>query len=391
MSAPAPHAVAVKRLSACPEELGWDDPCEWAEPIRERRQADGGPTITGIVSTFNEAHNIEGALRSLGFCDEVVVVDMYSEDGTARIAESLGAQVHDFENVGYCEPARNFAISKASGDWIFILDGDERVPEGLALRLDTLARAGTADAFDVPNANWLCGRWLRGTGWGADWHIRFFRRGAVRWSDQIHTAPEVLGRLERMPRGEGVEILHFNYSDLHQFVEKTNRYTSKEAAEGSAPPLDWLTAVTKGRNELRWRWSPELDGAQSAALSVAMLFYRVIAEAKRWEVAGWPEVGAPATAREALADLANDSRPHHAAGLAAFEAGEPGRATEHLRCSVAEALDLTILNDLAVVLSQSGRVEDARALLRTCLVVDPGMEDARENLAALSEPGGEAA
>ena len=109
-----------------------DDPFAWAPALRERRRQMGAPTITGIVHTLNEEHNLPDALRSLGWVDEVLVIDMHSDDGTQAIAERMGARVLLHDRVGYVEPARNFAIDAAEGDWTLILDADERIVPALA-------------------------------------------------------------------------------------------------------------------------------------------------------------------------------------------------------------------------------------------------------------------
>jgi Flp pilus assembly protein TadD len=91
----------------------------------------------------------------------------------------------------------------------------------------------------------------------------------------------------------------------------------------------------------------------------------------------------PEDPRLALRDIAHDGRILHAAALEAVEGGDLDGATDLLRRSVAEQLDVDSLNDLAVLLAQGGRTGEARALLETCLVVAPGHADARENLADL--------
>src|SRR5215218_9172117 len=131
-----------------------------------------------------------------------------------------------------------------------------------------------------------------GAGWsGGDWHVRFFRRGAVEWSDRVHTSPQISGRHARLPFDGANGILHFNYDDLQHFVDKTNRYTGKEAEDSEA--RSWEEVVRDARREVLERWAPGVDGTQSVALSMGMLFYRFLAGAKQWERHGFPEVGAP--------------------------------------------------------------------------------------------------
>ncbi|MFC1618615.1 glycosyltransferase family 2 protein, partial [Candidatus Neomarinimicrobiota bacterium] len=76
----------------------------------------------------NEARMLPGCLNSLtGVADQIVVIDTGSEDDTAKIARSFGAQVYDFPWGDDFAAARNESIRHASGDWILWIDADERL------------------------------------------------------------------------------------------------------------------------------------------------------------------------------------------------------------------------------------------------------------------------
>ena len=78
----------------------------------------------------NEQKNMAEILNNLKpIADEMIVVDTGSADDTAEIARSLGAQVFTFSWTGSFADARNFAFSKASGDYIYSADADERLDE----------------------------------------------------------------------------------------------------------------------------------------------------------------------------------------------------------------------------------------------------------------------
>ncbi|MFN8109610.1 MAG: glycosyltransferase [Thermoleophilia bacterium] len=366
----------------------------WAPALRARRRAEGAPTVSAVVNTLNEAANLDDALRSVAWVDEIVVCDMHSDDGTRAIATRHGARILDHERTSVVEPARQFAIEQATGDWILVLDADERVPEPLAEQLDLYARSGVGNALEVPFRNWLCGAWMEGTGWGGpDPHLRFFRRGAVRWGGRVHTRPEITGDLHHVePTGHNA-ILHFNYDHLDQFVEKLNRYTAKEAeADADRPTRSWDEVTAAARAEIHNRWTPELDGTRSAALSMAMFFYRFMAGAKQWERHGFPDLRLPATPEEALADLAGTARQRHRDGVAAFAAGDAQGALEHLWAALEEAFPAELVSDLAVVMHAAGDIAGAERMLAACLEMAPDHDDARRNLASLrSESAADAA
>jgi tetratricopeptide (TPR) repeat protein len=76
----------------------------------------------------DEAERIEACLRSVqGFVDEMVLVDTGSQDDTVAIAERLGATVHRIDWPGDFAPARNQALQWVHGDWVLVLDADERL------------------------------------------------------------------------------------------------------------------------------------------------------------------------------------------------------------------------------------------------------------------------
>lgn len=70
--------------------------------------------------------------------------------------------------------------------------------------------------------------------------------------------------------------------------------------------------------------------------------------------------------------------------LAALDDGRVAEAHEWLRQALAETTELEWLNDLGVLAHQRGRADEAEALLRAVLAIDPEDADAAENLAALA-------
>src|SRR5690606_2155884 len=91
--------------------------------------------ITVLINTLNEKDNIVECIKTVQWADEILVIDMKSDDDTQALARKAGAKVLSHERVGYVEPARNYGIDKAKHDWIFIVDADERIPKTLAKKL----------------------------------------------------------------------------------------------------------------------------------------------------------------------------------------------------------------------------------------------------------------
>ena len=64
----------------------------------------------------------------MNFCDEVLVIDDYSKDDTARIVKSFGAKVFQRKLNSDFSSQRNYGLEKAKGDWVLFVDADEIVP-----------------------------------------------------------------------------------------------------------------------------------------------------------------------------------------------------------------------------------------------------------------------
>jgi glycosyltransferase involved in cell wall biosynthesis len=251
--------------------------------------------ISGVVIALNEAHQLHYALGTLlPWCDEVIVVDQHSEDDTASIAAGMGAIVHQHDRTGgIADPARRFAVSKASADWIFILDADEMVPPTLAAHLRQLADAEPDyDVVMVPRANVILGRWLR---YGNNWpsrHARFFRPGSLLMTDRIHKSiePAPGTRRHKLAADPALAIWHFPGGNLSDLVRKVDRYTDIEARQAYARgkrahgPRDLLLEAA------RYFWKQYLrdrgyrDGTMGLAVALTRTYYRVLTAAKLWEL-----------------------------------------------------------------------------------------------------------
>jgi len=194
------------------------------------------PKISVLINTLNEEKNLPYALRSVvPWADEIVVVDMYSEDRTVEIARSYGAKVFFYNRVDFVEPARAYAVEQSTGDWMLILDADELVPLPLARRLKNIALEDKADVVIIPWLNYLIGAPLMASGWGPnqDKHARFFKRGMLETSSTIHSpfTPKPQARVLELAYSPAEAVVHFNYVDIKQFIDKLNRYTSIEAKQ----------------------------------------------------------------------------------------------------------------------------------------------------------------
>ena len=106
------------------------------------------PTLSLAMIVKNEEKNLPVLLKSVqGFCEEIVIVDTGSTDETKKIAASFGAKVFDFGWIDDFSAARNFAFSKATGDYIFWLDADDEILPKEMEKLQALKKNLNKDAY----------------------------------------------------------------------------------------------------------------------------------------------------------------------------------------------------------------------------------------------------
>lgn len=147
--------------------------------------------LSVILITKNEAHNLARALGSVGFADEIIVVDSGSTDGTQALARNLGAKVVETIDWPGYGPQKNFALSLATQDWVLSLDADEWLTDSLANEIQKIINANDTvlrkQAYWIRRKSIYIDRTIRWGDWRGDRVLRLFRRVAYSFSqDQVH-------------------------------------------------------------------------------------------------------------------------------------------------------------------------------------------------------------
>jgi glycosyltransferase involved in cell wall biosynthesis len=187
--------------------------------------------LSAVLIVRDEERHLPGALESVAFCDEVLVVDGGSQDRTRAIAEGAGARV--LVNVPWpgFMAQRQFATEAASHDWVLALDADERVSPALRTEIEGLRRAGLAGAgYRIPRVASYLGQWIRGTDWYPDPQLRLFDRRLGSWGGGlVHESFRARGPVGRL-RGE---LEHHPYADVSDHLRKIDSYTSLWAEQAA--------------------------------------------------------------------------------------------------------------------------------------------------------------
>lgn len=175
---------------------------------------------TAIIPTFNEEENIERALKSVQWADEIIVVDSFSTDQTVSIAEKWAHKVVQHEYVNSAAQ-KNWIIPQAQHEWVFILDADEVVSPELQKEIRQVLERGTEfSAFSIGRDNYFMDMPATHS-WSSDRVTRLFRRDENRYQElHVHAEIESKGKVGSL-KGK---IIHHTYKSFHNYFYKFSRY-----------------------------------------------------------------------------------------------------------------------------------------------------------------------
>jgi glycosyltransferase involved in cell wall biosynthesis len=189
-----------------------------------------GQAISAVIVCHNEADRLEPCLQSVSWTDEIVVLDLESSDGSADLARSHGARVITHAPVAIVETVRNVVADAASGDWLLVIDPDERVPPGLASELRRVPPIAGVDAVVMPRMNFDFGHPPTSPLQRHEPQLRMYRRAAVRWPAFPNALPEVPeDRVLRLPARDDLALVHLRNQSIPEALDRVRRYAPVQA------------------------------------------------------------------------------------------------------------------------------------------------------------------
>jgi len=186
--------------------------------------------VTALIHTLNERHWIEDCLRSVEWADEIYLMDSFSTDGTVEFVRERFPRVR-IEQREYLGAAsqKNYAIDRATHDWIFVIDADERVTPPLRKEiLRTMEKTPDLWAYSVGRLNFMMGKPVRFSGLQRDRVTRLFHRGHARYPNKrVHADLLVDGATGRLSH----RMDHYYIRAFDHMIAKMTRYANWGAAQ----------------------------------------------------------------------------------------------------------------------------------------------------------------
>lgn len=239
-------------------------------------------SISAIIITRNEEQNLGECIKTLDFTDEIVVVDNDSTDNTVSLAKVFGAKIFQISGLDFSY-LRNIGKEKATSNWLFYIDADERVSPNLAKEIKNAVNTDTKNgAFSILRKNFFLGcpspklermnRLIR-------------KESLIGWQGSLHETPIIAGNIGNLSS----YLLHYTHRDLTSMVNKTNEWSDVEAQllyKSNHPQMSWwrffrimITAFIKSYfKDKGYRM-----GTVGVVESIYQTFSNFITYAKLWE------------------------------------------------------------------------------------------------------------
>ena len=237
---------------------------------------------------------IEDCIRSIQFCDEILLIDSFSTDRTVEIAQSLGARVIQREWPGFKE-RKGFGLKSVEHEWVISLDADERVSPELKESIirvleEDAAKGGIDEGMDQINGYMInrvvyyLGRWWNKGGWYPEYRLRFFRRSKTEWGGvDPHEKPIVSGKISKISG----DIYHYTYRDIDDQFLRLHRYSTVSAKEsfrkGKKPSLFavFFNPILRATKFLIFKKGYR-EGVPGLIVAIIEAYYTFMKYAKLW-------------------------------------------------------------------------------------------------------------
>lgn len=183
--------------------------------------------LSCTVLCFNEESNLEDCLKSVSWCDELVIVDSFSTDRTLEIAKRFTPLVFQRRFDGFAQQ-RLFSFSKTSHEWILYIDADERLSPDLQTQIQQVLSQEKldVDGFELPRLNFYFGGAVRHGEIYPDYQLRLFRKSRFTMEAlAVHESAKVSGTVKRLTH----DIIHLTATDWRVYARKQDNYTTLEA------------------------------------------------------------------------------------------------------------------------------------------------------------------
>jgi glycosyltransferase involved in cell wall biosynthesis len=240
--------------------------------------------VSVAIITKNEERNIEDALKSVADAREIIVVDSFSSDKTVEICRKYTEKVFQHHWEGFAKQKQK-AVDYAGGEWILILDADERVTPELKTEIKSAISNANCNGYYIPRENYFIGKWIKHGGWWPDQTLRLFKKDKGHFEvREVHEKVVVEGQTAYLKN----PLKHYTYRSISDFVSRADNYSTLAAREikkysGNAGLFSFTIKPLATFIKMYFLRRGFLDGTRGLILALLYSYYTLLKYVKVWE------------------------------------------------------------------------------------------------------------
>ncbi len=242
-----------------------------------------GVNITAFVVAHNESHLLPACLKSVSFCNEIILIDLESSDNITEVASSFNVKLFPHPRVAVVEELYCDIAFYATNEWVLIIDPDEEITESLQndiiKAIDFVhERTGT---ISVPWQFYFKEKQLKGATWGGiSKKTLLVNTNRYLFTGEVHEKgklKEGYSNFDIKFNGKNY-IRHYWMKSYRQLAEKHKRYILKEGERmfNNGTRYSNYKLLKNSANAFRYSYFIKkgyIDGLKGFNLSVFWMWY----------------------------------------------------------------------------------------------------------------------
>jgi len=241
--------------------------------------------VSAVVIARNEEENIEDCLKTLVWCNEVILVNDSSSDKTIEIAKRFDVKIFNRELSDDFSGQRNFALTKATGEWVLFVDADERVSDQLSKEILFKIKEENKDGYFIKREDFVWGSSLKHGEVGKIMLLRLGRKKAGVWEGKVHERWSIKGQTGILEN----PLFHFPHKNVEDFLRAVNHYSDLRAKELFEKKVksNWFKIILYPKAKFFKNYFLQLgflDGIPGLIHALLMSFHSFLVRAKLWQL-----------------------------------------------------------------------------------------------------------
>lgn len=220
--------------------------------------------------------------------DEIIIGDInLSSNQIQKLSNNPKIKIHKIaSDTPFADVAKEDLKKFAKNEYVLYLDPDEVFPQKTFPFIK--AHLNDYDCFLFPRQNIIFNKWIEHSRWWPDNQVRLYKKTSVIWPKNVHPQPKIIGKQYCFEAKIENAIIHYNYDNLDQFLEKATRYAKSEANDliQTKQQLSLSTTISRSLSEFISRFFAHegyRDGMHGFALAFLQMFYYFLVYFYFWE------------------------------------------------------------------------------------------------------------